>query len=883
MSFEHPMWLLLAGAGVIVAIAELVRRRTQLTRRRVLAIAGRALIVALLAGAAADPRWSGHRHDATVVFLIDRSASIDDAGLARAWQRAGELRAALGDDEHAAAIQFDSAAEVAVAPGDPWAVPAKLRSDGTAQDATDLAGAIRLGLGLIPPGGGGQLVLLGDGRATTGEVPAAITAAALRGIPISVVPSEAVHDDPAIAQVALDSDRVRTGATLKGHVDVDAGGVTGKGRVSIRVAGTEVASTEVELTGGHVQVPFTYALPESVAPGVVSVDAALQVEGTDRDPGNDRSETRLVVDKPPHVVILDGDEGGATPLAAALKADQIDATIVPAASDGAPPDLTDADLVILANAPARGGLASGVLDDALGEKLVKWVNDGGGLLVLGGPQAFDGNYAANRIADALPIEIEPMTPELDSSATVIVILDQSGSMGARVGGQTKLALAAEGASAVIRVLRSFDHVGVMAVEDRVNWVIEPRLIGGDSAELERKVRDVEVGGDGIFIYTSLVAARDTIDKATTPLKHVILFSDTTDAAEQVKGIDYGEFEGWPSKRPNSIQIAKEMKEKGVTLSVIGVGEGKDGPFDYATYVDDEDDTDFLRELARVGGGRYYRTTDAKQLRGLFVQDARRLIDNKAREEDITLEQLAPYPALDGIDVKQAPPLHGYQELKPRPAAQVVLQNQHGDPMLVRWPYGLGEVAVWTSDAGPRWSNDWLTWPGYARFWTQMVRASLRRREGDAQAIEADVAGDAATVRVVRRDDRTNAPVPKAHVISDGQPRELPLHVAAPGVYEARVDIPPGHEPTVELVDDKGKVTEHRTILRPASTELRARGPDTAALSALAASTGGTVNPTTIRAAGRDATATHPLGAWLLLLALMLLPADAALRRVAREP
>ena len=883
MSFEHPMWLLLAGAAALVAAAELVRRRAHLTRGRVLAVCGRWLIVALLAAAAAEPRYSGHRTDATVVFLIDRSASIDDAGLQRAWQRAGELRAALGDDEHAAAIEFDASADVAVAPGDPWIVPGKLRSDGTAAEATDLAGAIRLGLGLIPPGGGGQLVLLGDGRATTGEVPAAITAAALRGIPISVVPSEAVHDDPAIAQVALDSDRVRTGATVKGHVDVDAGGVTGKGRVSIRVAGKEIASTEVELTGGHVQVPFTYALPEDVAPGVVSVDAKLQVEGADRDPGNDHTETRLVVDKPPRVVILDGDEGGADTLAAALKADQIDATVVPAASDGTPPDLADVDLVILANAPARGGLASGMLDDALGEKLVKWVNDGGGLLVLGGPQAFDGNYAANRIADALPIEIEPMTPELDSSATVIVILDQSGSMGARVGGQTKLALAAEGASAVIRVLRSFDHVGVMAVEDRVNWVIRPRLIGGDSAELERKVRDVEVGGDGIFIYTSLYEARETIEKATTPLKHVILFSDTTDAAEQVMRIDYGEFEGWPSGRPNSLQIAKDMKEKGITLSVIGVGEGKDGPFDYATYVDDEDDTDFLRELARVGGGRYYRTTDAKQLRGLFVQDARRLIDNKAREEDIQLQQLAPYPALDGIDVTQAPPLHGYQELKPRPAAQVVLQNQHGDPMLVRWPYGLGEVAVWTSDAGPRWANDWLAWPGYARFWTQMVRASLRRREGDTQAIEADVAGDSATVRVVRRDDRANAPVPKARVIRDGQPRDLPLRVAAPGVYEARVDVPPGHEPTVELVDDKGHATEHRTILRPPSTELRARGPDAAALSALAASTGGTVNPSTIRAAGRDTTATHPLGAWFLLLALLLLPADAALRRAAREP
>jgi Ca-activated chloride channel homolog len=377
-----------------------------------------------------------------------------------------------------------------------------------------------------------------------------------------------------------------------------------------------------------------------------------------------------------------------------------------------------------------------------------------------------------------------------------------------------------------------------------------------------------------------------MDKASTPLKHVILFSDSTDAAEQVKGVDYWDTAGWPSGHPNSIQVVKEMHEKGITVSVIGVGEGADGPFDYATYVDDEDDSDFLRELARVGGGRYYRTTDAKQLRGLFVQDARRLLDNKAREEDITLEVRARHAAIDGLDLAHAPPLHGYQELKPRPAAQVVLANQHGDPMLVRWPYGLGEVAVWTSDAGPRWADQWLQWPGYSRFWTQLARASLRRREGDTQALEADVAGDHATVRVVRRDERPGAPVPRVR-ISGGA--DLPLRVVSPGVYEARVAITAGHEPTVELLDTAagsrapGHVLERRTLVRPPSRELAARGPDTAALTALTTATGGRMNPSSIDAAGRDTTSTTPLTAWLLLLALLLLPADAALRRVAREP
>jgi hypothetical protein len=292
----------------------------------------------------------------------------------------------------------------------------------------------------------------------------------------------------------------------------------------------------------------------------------------------------------------------------------------------------------------------------------------------------------------------------------------------------------------------------------------------------------------------------------------------------------------------------------------------------------------LRELAKQGGGRYYRTSDAKQLRGLFVQDARKLLDTHAHEEDITLKSVARYPALDGVDLEHAPKLHGFQEVKPRPAAQVVVTDTNDDPILTRWPYGLGEVAVWASDAGPRWAKDWLAWPGYARFWTQMARSALRRREGDTTAIESDFTGDTATVRVVRRSETGGtASVPRARVVEEGSTRDLPLRVVEPGVFDTKIAVVAGHEPTVELLDDQGAVIDRRTLARPASTELRQRGPDTAALAALAKQTGGHESPTSITADGRDVETSTPLAPWLLLLALLLVPVDASLRRLAREP
>ncbi|HVV83059.1 MAG TPA: VWA domain-containing protein [Kofleriaceae bacterium] len=903
MTFTHPAWLWLLVPAVVLAIVEALRRRSLSPGRKAAVIASRLAALAALCLAAAQPEWTVREPDSTVVFLVDRSGSIGDANLAAAWTQATALRQTVAGK--AALILFDTDAEVAIEPGQAWSQPASLRPDMTradppanpldaggraagpdhhSWDGTDLAGALRLGLGLIPRGSPGHLVVISDGRATTGALDDATAAAAARGVPISVLATGAVTDDPAIAAIALDGERIRPGATIGGRVELDGAGVRGPAQVDVQVAGKPAASLQVTLTGGPQSVPFTYPLPPEIKPGVITVDARLTLSGpaADRDPGNDAAHAELAIDAKPRILILDGDKDGAAPLAKALEAEQMDVNVVPAYNDGTAPDPGGYDLVVLANAPVRGGVRGGLIDDAYGERLVHWVDQGGGLLVLGGPAALDGNYAANRIADALPVELEPTDPEVDAAATVIIVLDISGSMGVEVGGRTKLALAAEGAAAVVRLLRSFDQVGVEAVEDIVHWTVPVHPIGGSTAALETKIKRIELGGNGIFVYTGLLAAQKAMAKVTTPLRHVILFSDTEDAAEQVKGIEYGYYSSWPNQT-NSFDVARDLKASGITLSVIGVGPGRDRAWNPAHYTDDDDDSDFLRELAHQGGGRYYRTTDANQLRALFVQDAQHLLDNDAVDEKIKLHAVSRYPALDGIDLATAPQLDGYEDVKPRPAAQVVLSDELDHPILTRWPYGLGEVAVWSSDAGPRWAKSWLGWPGYERFWTQLVRQSLRRREGDATALELAVDRGHATVRVVQRGDTGGErPAITARVVDGTDTRPLPLRIVEPGVSEATMDVKPDHHPVVEVVDGHGLVLARRTLVAPASAELRQRGPDQAALAALATATGGQVEPKTLTMPHAPGTTRAiPLATWLLLAALALIPLDAALRRPLR--
>ena len=46
-------------------------------------------------------------------------------------------------------------------------------------------------------------------------------------------------------------------------------------------------------------------------------------------------------------------------------------------------------------------------------------------------------------------------------------------------------------------------------------------------------------------------------------------------------------------------------------------------------------------------------------------------------------------------------------------------------ILAAWTYGLGKAVAFTTDAGQRWATDWTGWGEYDRFFSQMVRWSMR--------------------------------------------------------------------------------------------------------------------------------------------------------------
>ena len=68
----------------------------------------------------------------------------------------------------------------------------------------------------------------------------------------------------------------------------------------------------------------------------------------------------------------------------------------------------------------------------------------------------------------------------------------------------------------------------------------------------------------------------------------------------------------------------------------------------------------------------------------------------AVEKPFTPKVVKQAEILDGVGMENAPPLNGYVRFQARPTSDTILEVDRDDPLLVRWQYGLGRAAVFTS-------------------------------------------------------------------------------------------------------------------------------------------------------------------------------------------
>lgn len=358
------------------------------------------------------------------------------------------------------------------------------------------------------------------------------------------------------------------------------------------------------------------------------------------------------------------------------------------------PPFHDFSVIILNNVSAKS-LGTTRLD-----ALVPFIERGGGVIMVGGNQSFGlGGYRGSVLEPYLPVTlVPPRAAQKRLNAAVALVIDKSNSMGEL----RKLDYAKEAAEEVVRNLKDDDYLGVIGFDQLPFVVVKMNQLRLNRSQALERIK---------FLYpklgTNLVPAMDEarrqLARAQAGRKHVIVLTDGLLQANQ-------EF---------LIQMAEELRSEGVTTSTVLVG-----PYQDST----------MSEMARLGGGTYHQTNDPTALPRIFLSDI------KVNAGERTLRESADY----GVFRKDVaspitsspsfPPVQGFVDTVAKEGAslEIAVSAEEGErPLLSSWTRGKGRVIALTTDAAGRWTSDWLKWPKFAQFWTDLLSAARGENGTDA--------------------------------------------------------------------------------------------------------------------------------------------------------
>ncbi len=757
--------------------------------RRATTLLARAVLLAILSAMLAGLSSVRRTQDFAVVAVVDVSDSV------RTFARGGSggggeyLDRVRGFLEKASAkrtaddllglVAFDGRALAIATPSRGGVLERPL--DVRAGEGTDIGGAIRLARSLLPPDASGRLVLISDGNQTSGDAIAAAQETAGwsregalgRGMAIDVV---AVNYDIASEVVVEGVDSPQNapaGATVPVRVSLSATsrasgvlrltregesvavgvGEDGEPVFSRRVEfgpGRHLEVLDVRLPSGRVHRLSAVFEPDAAGDGSFVGDTLTQ---------NNTGEAFTITPGGGEVLILDGVGGGAmggagATLARTLEEGGLSVTMRPA--EGLPEDLLALqayDLILTQNVPAEA------LSPEAHARLVAYVREmGGGVLMVGGPDALGaGGWKGTSVEAILPVRLDLPERLVSPEAATIFVIDNSGSMGwnAAGTGRSKQEIANEATALAISRLDRSDLLGLITFnnEYEVRIALSPNRDPEKNAEVARGIGT----GGGTFIGPALDEAFRQIRGVDAKVKHIIVVTD-----------------GRSRGRETLATQAAIIAQQGIKVSTIAVGE--------------DADTDVMRAMAEQGKGTYYNAYNANALPRIFLKAVRVVRSPQIRESPFTprlgatssalTQGLGAIPELNGLVLTQA---------RGEPTITTALVTPQGEPVFAYWNVELGRVGVFTSDAH-RWAESWLSWPGYASFWTQTARALARPAGGRGLTGTSRIEGGVMRVRVEASDEggrpMDGLEMPGTVYGPSGKGTAVELAQVGPGVYEA---------------------------------------------------------------------------------------------------
>lgn len=812
VSFNEPLWWLLFPLLAALAwylrlpwlrmpASDLQRRRE---RRRLYT---RLALVFLLVTALTGPGVVSVIHRQAVVLALDVSASIGPAlGEGEKWIR--DALEARPPGATAGVVAFGSRAAVEEPPG---LQPAFHRSDtDPGREVSNIGEALRFARAMLPGDARQRVVLLTDGRDTGGNAAEVAETLHAAGTRVDVVPvGVAAGSDVRVDQLRV-SPRARAGENTLLEAVIHSDKAT-PAELFLERDGSLLDSRTVELRAGENRLALSVSAGEA---GVHRYRLRVTTgdSGSDAFTANNEAGGIQEVSGPPRVLVVSPSEAEARSLVNALRASgRAGVKVVdPAAVPRGAVEWAQYQAIFLVNTPAY----------RLGEKVMteleSYVRDGGGgLVMVGGPDSFGpGGYAGTPLERALPVEMDIKGRGELPSLGLILVIDKSGSMSGMAGGAEKIALAREAAARSISVLTERDRVGVLAFDSLPWWVVPPVQVE-DKEALRRVIESIQAGG-GTEIYPPLLGAYQALRDLPTQVKHIILLTDGMSAS----GGDYQ-------------SLLNDIRDAGITLSTVAVGEGADA--------------DMLQALSEMGRGRFYAVADAQNIPSIFTKETMMATRSFAVNERFYPQVAGPGVLLRGLDM--VPPLDGYITVTPKDLGETPLVSYRGDPVLAAWQYGLGRAVAWTPDAGGRWSGAWAAGDAFPGLWGNVLSWIMPAENTYPLYLETTVSSPGAAGRSLEISVEDPGGWEEVRELGavvtgpEGDIFEVPLKPAGPGRYEASyyVDTPGVYMVSVKGGDGDGEAVLARggTVV-PYPPEYRETGVDMESLRSIAAAGGGTV-------------------------------------------
>jgi hypothetical protein len=218
---------------------------------------------------------------------------------------------------------------------------------------------------------------------------------------------------------------------------------------------------------------------------------------------------------------------------------------------------------------------------------------------------------------------------------LVMVLDRSDSMGGNISGTqptqrpderiTKLEVAKIAAFSAMKLLNPFDQVGGVAFNADWEWTV-PISEAGKREQIASRLAALTHAG-GTDLYKGLQEALRALKEVKAVKKHLIALSDGL-----TPNMDFE-------------TLVRDAVAHNITVTAVALG--KDA------------DRTLMDAIAHWGRGRSYYTDDGTYVPRIFTSEtilvSRGLIEEQPFHPVLQTE----HELLRGVDLTQAPPLHGY--------------------------------------------------------------------------------------------------------------------------------------------------------------------------------------------------------------------------------